>query len=418
MNKANAKIILDAKSKEEKKRIFLAVTHERMTRQYSLGIYVKLTKDEFNNHRLKVTKEALELAEPYRIKAEKIIRELDDNFSFIRFSERFRGGSMTAGTSSRKISDIYDQYINDHRGLHQGTADNYRTIVNHITKFKPGLRITDLDVDMILKLQDHIRTNYLKEKGREMSETTMGIYMRALRALYNYAQDKFNLPRENYPFGKNKIVIHTSESSHRAMPDEDFNKLKNYKPDNKNEEFAHDMFFISLGLAGMNTADILSLKNKNIKSNNELEYIREKTKDRTTKRTMINMAIPPEVMTLIRKYAALNPEEPDEYIFPFYNNIMTEKQRLRKRKDVNKAIDKSLKIICTNLCIHPITTYWARHTIATKLYNVGVSPAVISKMLGHTSIKTTDIYLGQLGLDKKKEVATNISSILADLPTD
>ena len=97
---------------------------------------------------------------------------------------------------------------------------------------------------------------------------------------------------------------------------------------------------------------------------------------------------------------------------------MTEKQRLRKRKDVNKAIDKSLKIICTNLCIHPITTYWARHTIATKLYNVGVSPAVISKMLGHTSIKTTDIYLGQLGLDKKKEVATNISSILADLPTD
>ena len=169
MNKASAKIILDAKSKEEKKRIFIAVTHERMTRQYSLGIDVKLTKDEFNNHRLKVTKEALELAEPYRIKAEKIIRELDDNFSLIRFSERFRGGSMTGDTSSRKISDIYDQYLNDHRCLHQGTADNYRTIVNHITKFRPGLKITDLDVDMILKLQDHIRTNYRKEKGKEMS---------------------------------------------------------------------------------------------------------------------------------------------------------------------------------------------------------------------------------------------------------
>ena len=415
MNKASAKIILNAKSKEEKKRIFLAVTHERTTRQYSLGIDVKLTKDEFNNHRLKITKEAFELAEPYRIKAEKIIRELGDNFSLIRFSERFRGGAMTADTSSRKVSDIYNQYLNDHRSLHQGTADNYRTIVNHITKFRPGLKITDLDVDMILKLQDHIRTNYRKEKGKEMSETTMGIYMRALRALYNYAQDKFNLPRKDYPFGKNKIVIHTSDSSHRAMSDEDFKKFFNYKPANKNEEFAHDIFFISFGLAGMNTADILNLKNKNIKNNNELEYVREKTKDRTTKRTVISMTIPPEVMVLIRKYAALNPEKPDEYIFPFYNNIMTEKQRLRKRKDVNRAIDRSLKSICINLCILPITTYWARHTIATMLYNIGVSPAVISKMLGHASIKTTDIYLGQLGLDKKKEVATNISSILADL---
>jgi len=417
MRKIRAKIILDAKSKEEKKSIFLAVTHERTTRQYSLGIDVKLTKDEFNNHRLKVTKEALELAEPYRIKAEKIIRELDDNFSLIRFSERFRGGAMTADTSSRKISDIYDQYINDHRSLHQGTADNYRTIVNHITKFRSGLKITDLDVNMILKLQDHIRTNYRKEKGREMSETTMGIYMRALRALYNYAQDKFNLPREEYPFGKNKIVIHTSESSHRAMPDEDFNKFINYKPANKNEEFAHDMFFISFGLAGMNTADILNLKNKNIKSNHELEYVREKTKDRTTKRTAIKMVIPTKVMSLINKYAVLHSEEPEEYIFPFYTNTMTEKQKLRKRKDINRRIDWSLKDICANLDILPITTYWARHTIATKLYNAGESPAVISKLLGHSSIKTTDTYLGQLGLDKKEEVATNVSSLLADLPT-
>ena len=417
MRKIRAKIILDAKSKEEKKSIFLAVTHERTTRQYSLGIDVKLTKDEFNNHRLKVTKEALELAEPYRIKAEKIIRELDDNFSLIRFSERFRGGAMTADTSSRKISDIYDQYINDHRSLHQGTADNYRTIVNHITKFRSGLKITDLDVNMILKLQDHIRTNYRKEKGREMSETTMGIYMRALRALYNYAQDKFNLPREEYPFGENKIVIHTSESSHRATPDEDFNKFINYKPANKNEEFAHDMFFISFGLAGMNTADILNLKNKNIKSNHELEYVREKTKDRTTKRTAIKMVIPTKVMSLINKYAVLHSEEPEEYIFPFYTNTMTEKQKLRKRKDINRRIDWSLKDICANLDILPITTYWARHTIATKLYNAGESPAVISKLLGHSSIKTTDTYLGQLGLDKKEEVATNVSSLLADLPT-
>lgn len=414
MKRVTVKIALDAKSKEEKKSIFLAITHERHTRQYSLGFDMKLTRKDFNNQRLKATKEALDLATPYYIKAEAIIKELGENFSFIRFADRFKGGNIV-NNASTNINDVFDQYLNDHRSLHQGTADSYRTIVNHITMFKPGLRITDLDVDMILKLQDHIRTKYRKEKGKELSEATMGIYMRALRAIYNYAQDKFNLPREKYPFGKNKIVIHTSESSHRAMSDEDFTKFISYKPTNKNEEFAHDMFFISFGLAGMNTADIINIKNKEIKNNNELEYVREKTKDRTTKRTVIRMTIPTKVISLIKKYAALHPERPEEYIFPFYNNTMTEKQKLRKRKDVNRAIDRSLKDICNNLSIHPITTYWARHTIATKLYNAGESPAVISKLLGHSSIKTTDTYLGQLGLDKKEEVETNVSSFMEEL---
>ena len=94
---------------------------------------------------------------------------------------------------------------------------------------------------------------------------------------------------------------------------------------------------------------------------------------------------------------------------------MSEKQRLRKRKDVNKRINKYLKEICNKLGIEPVTTYWARHTIATKLYNTGQTSSVISKLLGHSSTKTTDNYLGQLGLTKKKEVETNISSFLADL---
>lgn len=130
------------------------------------------------------------------------------------------------------------------------------------------------------------------------------------------------------------------------------------------------------------------------------------------------MRIPIKIMSLIKKYAALNPDKPEEYIFPFYSNTMSEKQKLRKRKSINRAIDWSLKDICNNLNIQPITTYWARHTIATKLYNDGKSPAVISRLLGHSSIKTTDTYLGQLNLKTQNDVATSVSSFLEDLSTD
>ena len=417
MKRVTVKIALDAKSKEEKKSIFLAITHERQTRQYSLGIDMKLTKKEFSNPRLKVTKEALDQATPYYIKAEAIIKELGDNFSFIRFADRFKG-TNTINNVSTSINDVFEQYVNDNRNLHQGTIDNYKSIINHINKFHSGLKITDLDVNMILKLQDYIRASYRKEKGKEISETTIGIYMRALRAIYNYAQKKFHIPVEHYPFGRNKIIITSSQSSHRAMSDDDFKKFVCYKPVNKGEEYARDMFLISFGLAGMNTADILNLKNKNIKDNGELEYIREKTKDRTVKRTTITMKIPPEIQSLINKYAAIMPESPEEYIFPSYNNKMSEKQKLRKRKDVNRAIDRSLKDICNNIGIAPVTTYWARHTIATKLINAGQSPATISRLLGHTSLKTTDIYLGQLGLKNKEDTANCVSSFLTELQTD
>lgn len=415
MNKVTVMITLDAKSQEEKKSIFLAVRHERRTRQYSLGINTKLTKPEFENPRLKITKDALELARPYQVKAETIIRDLGDDFSFIKFKERFRGDNQVVNNASRDINDVFSQFIQDRKNLHQGTIDSYKSIINHINNFKHGIKITDLDVDMILKLQEHIQSKFRKEHGRELSETTMDIYMRALRALYNYAQTKFNLPREHYPFGSNKIVIHSCESSHRAMSDEDFTRFISYKPSNRDEEFAHDMFIISYGLVGMNNADIFNIKNKNIKDGSKLEFIREKTRDRTTKRIVINLIIEPKILALITKYGAIVPEAPDDYIFPFYNKEMTEKQKLRKRKDVTRAIDRSLKTICSNVGIPPITLYWARHTIATNLYNAGRSAEVISKLLGHADIKTTNTYLGQLGLKKQEEVANDISNFLKDL---
>jgi len=415
MSNVTFKISLDAKSKEEKKHLFLSVTHKRKTRQFSLGIDSKLTKEEFNNPRLKITKEAFDQAKPLYSRAADVIKELGDDFSFIKFRARFNGGISINTDMSTDINDVFNHYIHDHRSNAQGTIDCYKTIVTHLTQFKKGIKITDLDVDMILQLQDYIRDTFRKKYGKEMSETTMAIYMRSLRALYNYAQIKLNLPPENYPFGRYKISITSSTSSHRAMTDEDFDKFINYIPRNKNEEFAHTMFFISFGLSGMNTADILNIKNKNIKNNTELEYVREKTKNRTTKLTTIEMNITPEVMSLIKKYAVIEPDSPNNYIFPFFTSEMSEKQKLRKRKDITSKINQYLKEICTNIGIEPITSYWARHTVATKLYNTGISSEVISKLLGHSSVTTTNIYLGQLGLKKKEEVQDKISNFLKDI---
>lgn len=360
MNKPTIRVVLDPKSKEEKKSIFLAVTYERRTRQYSLGIDMKLTKKEFDNPRLKITKAAYDLATPFYNKAESIVKELGEDFSFILFSERFKGNGRMKSEVSKDVLDIYNHYIQEKK-VRQGTIDSYKTAVTHLTNFKHGIKITDLDVDMLLKFQEYLRNNYKLNSGKNMSDTTIGIYMRSLRALYKYAEKIFELSPKRNPFGEGKITIPNSPACHRAMNDEEFKKLLCYTPRNKDEEFALDMFLISFGLAGMNLVDILKLKNKNIINKQELEFIREKTRNRTKTEVVIQLNIPPKIFSLMEKYASFNSNSPDSYIFPFLNEIMTEKQMLRKRKSINKSINSGLKSICENTGITNITTYWARH---------------------------------------------------------
>ncbi|RGQ47263.1 hypothetical protein DWX51_19250 [Bacteroides uniformis] len=54
-------------------------------------------------------------------------------------------------------------------------------------------------------------------------------------------------------------------------------------------------------------------------------------------------------------------------------------------------------------------TYVARHTYATVLRNEGVPVSIISPMLGHTSITTTEIYLADLESENRARNASLLS---------
>ena len=57
-------------------------------------------------------------------------------------------------------------------------------------------------------------------------------------------------------------------------------------------------------------------------------------------------------------------------------------------------INKELKELASELGIESkVTTYVARHSFASVLKKSGVNVALISEALGHTDLKTTQIYL-------------------------
>lgn len=68
-----------------------------------------------------------------------------------------------------------------------------------------------------------------------------------------------------------------------------------------------------------------------------------------------------------------------------------------------------MKMIGEKLNFGKITTYVARHTYATVLRNEGVPISIISPMLGHSSVTTTEIYLADLESEYRAKNASLLS---------
>lgn len=55
--------------------------------------------------------------------------------------------------------------------------------------------------------------------------------------------------------------------------------------------------------------------------------------------------------------------------------------------------NRHLKILAEKAEIDkPVTSHTARHTFATRALNKGIGIELVSKLLGHTNIKTTQVY--------------------------
>lgn len=85
----------------------------------------------------------------------------------------------------------------------------------------------------------------------------------------------------------------------------------------------------------------------------------------------------------------------DDYIFPILDKTrhQTDTQVFNRLHKVLAQVNKSLAQIAELAGIEKLTTYVARHTYATVMKRAGVNIAIISETMGHSDIKTTQIYL-------------------------
>jgi integrase/recombinase XerD len=394
----NFKIILDLRRPKNSGLypVKIRVTLNRVQKYYPIGM--DITVDDFDRiQNGSVRNELRRLKSKITVwenKAQDII-EKTDPFSF----EEFKLKLFDKNIKAPNIYALFDQTISDLNSQGRvSTSRVYRDTRNSLMKFKSKLNIMEITPDFLKKYETHMIS-----KGK--SVTTVGIYLRHLRSIFNQAIDAEIIDRKYYPFGKNKYQIKAPRNIKKALTIEQIKSIIEYKvEEGANQHLAKDMWLFSYYCNGMNIKDILNLKFKNI-DKEVIHFERIKTINTIQNPKPIIVSLIPQAQDIINRWKKKQRSQND-FVFPVLKKTMTEEDKMKIKNQFVKIINKYMKRIGIDIGYDkPLTTYSARHSYATILKRSGAPLGFISESLGHKSLQTTEAYLDSFEDDTRRKYA-------------
>lgn len=155
-------------------------------------------------------------------------------------------------------------------------------------------------------------------------------------------------------------------------------------------QLAKDLFLFSIYVRGISFVDIAFLKKSHIYGN-YLTYYRRKTHQQIT------VKLEPPSLEILNRYADTSQAG---YLFPILRDTSPADNYREYRYQLgvyNKRLNQLSKLLGDQ---YHLSSYVSRHTWASLAKEQGISVSIISESLGHTSEKTTRIYMK--ALEKQK----------------
>jgi integrase/recombinase XerD len=291
-----------------------------------------------------------------------------------------------------------------------GTITTYKQSINSLkefAKYETGKDPKKLTFSEITPKWLERYENYMKNiKGRSI--TTVGIYLRTLRAVFNTAKLQKEIEPETYPFGKGKYKIPAVKSVKKALHKDKLKQLFEAQPKTPEQEKAKDFWFFSYSCNGMNIKDIAQLRYENIQGG-EIIFYRAKTIN-TSKENLkpVRVYLTEYAKEIINKYGNKK-TSPKQLVFSIIEGNESDLTQYHKIKNFTRFINQNLKkLAVTNGITAEISTYWARHSFATNAIRNGASMEFVSEALSHSDIKTTKGYFAGFADETKKEFAETL----------
>ena len=238
---------------------------------------------------------------------------------------------------------------------------------------------------------------YITELHKKYKPKTIKRKIASVRTYYSYLEE--NEIIQSNPFRKIKVKFKEISLLPRIIPREEVEKLLNYMYINENRKsekaykfWLRDVAMIEIFFAtGARVYEISNIKAECVNLNSGLIKIMGKGgKERYIQ------VVTPEILEILKKYYMYNCKEIKKSGFFFINSRGTryteQSIRLMMKKYARMAgIERN------------ITPHMFRHSFATYLIEEGVDVSCVQQILGHSSIKTTQIYI-HIAAKKQAEI--------------
>ncbi len=318
-------------------------------------------------------------------------------FSFSTFERMYFN---TQFKNKNDVGYYYEQAIKSYNQNNQiGTAENYTLSLKSLLKFH-GKNSLPLNYITPQWLEDYER-NMIEVNKK--SQTTVGFYLRPLRAVFNTAIADKSINPEQYPFGKRKYTIPAPKSIKKALSKDQLTLLFKCDPRNMEQNKARDLWFFSYSCNGMNFKDIATLKFQDL-NGETLTFNRAKTKRTNKSQAPSIVYLNDFTKQVIIDYGNKN-GKPHDYVFDFISTEDSPQEIKRKISNIVRFVNQHLKRLAKSIGIEEeVSTYWARHSFATAAIRQGASMEFVSEALRHSNLNTTKGYFAGFEDEKKKEI--------------
>ena len=230
--------------KDSKYPVKITIYHDGTKRRYGVG--VDLTEEEWgkiNSPKLRdeQLKEYKSKIERYKNKALEKIKDLEDSFTFDKFEREFFQKPSKSNRSALLLENLFNDYIIELKNNDSiSTSQVYRCALNSFKAFRENLLLTDISPELLNEYEKQMRKTTADKKGS--SVTTISMYQRALRKIFNRAISKGLIKKEDYyPFGDDgKYEIPSGKNIKKALDYEEIKKIFEHESELIGEQRARD----------------------------------------------------------------------------------------------------------------------------------------------------------------------------------
>lgn len=273
--------------------------------------------------------------------------------------------AMRTKENIRSFLTFYEREVSQ-ANLKESSRRNHLTTLALLKAFKAEVEFSEVTFDFVCAFEQHLR-----RKGYHIN--TIAKHIKHLKRYVNMAINKELMKEQQYAFRKYKIK--TVENSHTHLTPEELEKMEGLRRNKRlfRQRKTLDAFLFCC-YTGLRYSDFVQMKPQNLINIRQEVWLTYKSV-----KTGNEVHLPLHLLFGGKAIAILKEYEND--LGSFFrlkdnSNINKELRLLARRAEINKRV----------------SFHTARHTNATLLIYNGVNITTVQKLLGHKSVKTTQVY--------------------------